>query len=120
MADSDSPIHWSASEIARRIARREISAVEVTKAFIARIRQVNPPLNAVVVPRFETALLEAAAADALQASSPPLGKLHGVPTTIKECFHLAGTPSTIGLDSPVHRRLIENDGISIARLRRAG
>lgn len=120
MADSDSPIHWSASEIARRVARKEISAVEVTKAFVARIQEVNPRLNAVVVPRFEEAVKEAVAADEQQSSGEPLGPLHGVPITIKECFHLAGTPSTIGLDSPTHRRLIENDGISVARLRRAG
>lgn len=134
MADSDSPIHWSASEIARRIARREISAVEVTKAFIERITVVNSRLNAVVVPRFEEALAEAAAVDDLlsrgegtagQASSGTqnsggTGRLLGVPITIKECFHLTGTPSTIGLNSPAHRRLLETDGISVARLRRAG
>src|SRR4051794_35754021 len=99
MANPDGPIHWSASEIARRIARREISAVEVTKAFIARICEVNPRLNAVVVPRFEEAVREAVAADGSQSRGEPLGKLHGVPITIKECFHLAGTPSTIGLNS---------------------
>jgi fatty acid amide hydrolase len=117
---SDSPIHWSASEIARRIARREISAVEVTKAFVARIREVNPRLNAVVVPRFEEAIKEAASADERQNRGEPLRPLAGVPITIKECFHLAGTASTIGLNSPQFLKPVEQDGISIARLRRAG
>ncbi len=120
MSDSNSPIHWSASEIARRIARKEISAVEVARAFMTRIGTVNPQLNAVVLPRFEAALAEASAADERQARGEELGPLHGVPITVKECFHVAGMPSTIGLDSAAQRKLIENDGIAISRLRRAG
>jgi fatty acid amide hydrolase len=120
MPDSNSPIHWSASEIARRIARKEISSAEVTRAFIARIEAVNPQLNAVVLPRFEAALIEASAADERLARGEELGPLHGVPITVKECFHVAGMPSTIGLDSTAQRKPIEKDGIAIARLRRAG
>ena len=55
MEHPDSPIHWSAAEIARRIARREVSSQEVTQAFISRIEAVNPQINAVVIPRFEQA-----------------------------------------------------------------
>jgi fatty acid amide hydrolase len=120
MSDSTSPIHWSASEIVRRIARREISSREVTKAFIARTERVNPQLNAVVIPRFEAALAEAAAADERLARGEIVGALHGLPITLKECFHLGGTPSTIGLDSASYLQPIENDGISVSRLRRAG
>ncbi len=120
MPDSSNPIHWSAGEIARRIARREISAVEVARAFVARIEAVNPRLNAVVVSLFEHALQEAAAADDRQSRGEPLGPLHGVPITVKECFYVAGTPSTIGLTSPQFRQLIDKDGLSVARMRRAG
>src|SRR6266581_4277182 len=111
MPESNSPIHWSACEIARRIERREISSSQVVQAFIERIEAVNPRLNAVVLPRFEAALREAAAADERQARTEPLGPLHGVPITLKECFHLAGTPSTIGLNSAAYRQPIESDGI---------
>ena len=38
----------SATELARRIQARELSAVEVMKAHIAQIERVNPVLNAVV------------------------------------------------------------------------
>jgi fatty acid amide hydrolase len=139
MSDFSSPLDWSASQIARRIANREISAVEVTRAFIDRIQAVNPRLNAVVLPRFDEALAEAAAVDqelslrsttAGQASSATLRgqassatssrPLLGVPITLKECFYLAGTPSTIGLTNAEHQRTIETDGILVERLRRAG
>ena len=62
MPDSNNPIHWSASEIARRIARREISSVDATQAFIRRIEAVDSHLNAIAIPRFELALQEAKAA----------------------------------------------------------
>jgi fatty acid amide hydrolase len=119
-SQSTSPTHWSAGEIARRIARREVSAADVTRAFIDRIQAVNPLLNAVVVPRFDAALAEAVAADERQARGEALAPLHGVPITLKECFHLAGTPSTIGLTSEELRKPIDEDGLLVQRLRRAG
>ena len=38
----------SASELAQRIARRQLSSVEVVDAHLARIDEVNPALNALV------------------------------------------------------------------------
>src|SRR5436305_14677045 len=105
MEHSDSPIHWSAAEIARRIAHRDIPSLDVTQAFISRIEAVNPRLNAIVIPRFEQALADAKAADERRAHGELLGPLHGVPITLKECFHLSGTPSTIGLDSAERRQI---------------
>ena len=121
--DEQSPIHWSAAEIARRVARREVSASDVVEAFIARIEAVNPQLNAVVVPRFDLARAEARAADAALANDAEAWKarpLLGVPITLKECFHLAGTPSTMGLDGPAHTQPLLHDGTLVARLRAAG
>jgi fatty acid amide hydrolase len=92
----------------------------VVRAHIARIEQVNPQINALVVPRFEQALAEANAADQRQAAGQALEKLHGVPMTLKECFYLAGTPSSIGLGHPSWRKPLEHDGILTRRLRQAG
>ena len=92
-------IQLSAGELAAAIARGEVSAVEAVEAHIARIEQVNRALNAVVVKRYNEARAEARAADERRARGEPLGPLHGVPITIKECLDLAGTPSTFGLSS---------------------
>ena len=105
--------------MARRIARGEVSAREVVAAHIARIEAVDGLLNAVVVRRFEAALAEAGAADAAQARGERLGLLHGVPVTVKECFHVAGTQATIGLER-LKGNLSKEDGILVSRLRRAG
>ena len=118
-AVSTDPTQWGAAEIARRIANRETSAVEVTQAFIARIEAVNPQLNAVVVRTFDEALRTAEAADQKLASGAPVGLLHGVPMTVKECFHIAGTPSTIGL-ARYQNELIAEEGLLVQRLRQAG
>ena len=103
--------------MARAIARRELSAVEAVEAHIARIEEVNPPLNAVVVPLFDDARARAHQADRTPADER--GPLHGVPVTVKECFDLAGTPSTAGLTARAHHRA-EADAPLVARLRQAG
>src|SRR5262245_49544537 len=82
----------SASSLAERVARGEVSAVEAVEAHIARIEAVNPRINAVVVTRYDEARTEAREADERRTRGEPLGPLHGVPITIKEAFDLAGTP----------------------------
>jgi len=55
----------------------------VIEAYIGRIEFVNPRLNALVVPLFERARHEAAAADVARDRGMPLGLLYGVPFTVK-------------------------------------
>lgn len=112
-------IQMGAAELARRIRARELSAAEVVDAYIARIEEVNPRLNAVVVPLFDQARAEAKAADEALARGEPVGPLHGVPITIKECHHVKGTCSTAGLLSQRGHRA-ERDGLMVERLRQAG
>ena len=108
-----------AVEIGRRIASRDVTSVDVTKALVERIRSVDRKLNSVVVPLFESALMDAAAADERQRRGDVLGPLHGVPVTVKECFYVQGTPSCIGL-SKLKDEILPVDGVLVERLRRAG
>lgn len=80
----------SGTELARLIAEGDVSARETVEAHIARITQVNPSLNAMVVERFAAAREEADLADRQRQRGASLGLLHGVPITIKECLDLAG------------------------------
>jgi len=88
----------SAKTIVEKIKNKEISSREATEYFIDKIEEVNPAINAVVVKRYEEALKEADAADKHLANGETNGRLHGLPFTIKECFDLTGTPSTLGLE----------------------
>src|SRR6202162_3706309 len=106
----------SASELARLIASRQLSATEAVKAHIKRIEEVDGRVHAVVVPLCEEALADAAKADGMSAQGRPL---HGVPVTVKECFHVKGTASTVGLDSRQHHRA-DQDAELVARLEAAG
>lgn len=90
-------LDWSASEIARRIAAREVSARDVCAAYIERCRQVHPQLNALIWNRFDDALRDATAIDEKIARGEPVGPLAGVPLTVKECYFWEGSPTTIGL-----------------------
>src|SRR4051812_10330218 len=91
-----------ASDLAAAIARGDVSALDAVEAHIDRIERVNGALNAVVFARYDAARAEARAADQRRANGEPLGALHGVPITIKECLDLEGAPSTFGLPSRAH------------------
>jgi fatty acid amide hydrolase len=107
------------------IVRREVSSAEVVEAHIARIRVVNPHINAIVVERFDAALRDAREADAALARGRNYGPLHGVPVTVKECFDIIGAPTTFGTTSrkfhsakdndPYVKRLVEVGAIVIGK-----
>lgn len=95
----------SAVEILKLIDSKQVSSCEVTQHFINRIEEVNPKLNAVVIKLYDEALKKADEADENLSKNNKLGRLHGLPFTIKECLDYVGTPSTLGVlsrknDSP--------------------
>jgi amidase len=97
MTLSDELAHLSATDLALRIRRRDLSPVEVVDAFIARIEARNPSLNALVYLGFEDARARARDAEQALMSGSALGPLHGVPTAIKDLFDFKpGWPSTFG------------------------
>ena len=110
----------SAERLARGIARREFSAVEVMEAHLARVHALNPRLNAFVTLAPEDDLLrEAAAADARVARGKPLGPLHGLPIGVKDLHRTAGLRTTFG--SPVFENFTpEEDDLIVERHRAAG
>src|SRR5579863_1469638 len=87
----------SAREIVRRIAAGELSSTEAVDYFVARLKAVNGALNAVTVDLSESARKTAADVDKARSRGEKLPPLAGLPMTIKECFDLAGTPTTYGL-----------------------
>ena len=109
----------TATEIAQQIKAGELSACAVLDAHIHRIEQVNPQLNAVVIPRFEQARQEAEAADAAQRRGDALGPLHGVPITIKEQLLVKDTATTFGVLNLKDHQASE-DGPLVKRLPRGG
>ena len=109
----------TATDLAARIRRREISAAEVVDAHLARIEQVNPILNAVVTLDADGARRAAAEADRALAAGIAPGPLHGLPIAVKDLEDTAGMRTTYG--SPIYRDHVpQEDSPAVARLRRAG
>ncbi len=106
----------SASDLARRIASREIAPSEVMAQTLARIAEVNPAINAVVALRQGDSLMaEARAAD----DAPRRGWLHGLPLAVKDLQAVAGIRSTSGFAG--HADVVpDRDDLLPRRLRAAG
>src|SRR5271167_3790771 len=109
----------SATDIARKIRRREISSREAVDYFLARVEALDKPINSVVTIDAERARREADAADAALARGEAAGPLHGVPMTIKDSFQTEGMRTTSG--APELATFIPTeDAWPVARLREAG
>ncbi len=109
----------SASEIASRVTKREISATEVTEQCLQRLQRVNPQINAVVQQMPDAALASARAVDDLLAAGEPAGLLAGVPVTIKVNIDQQGFANTNGIRIQ-QEHMAEQDSPVVTNLRKAG
>jgi amidase len=112
-------IYASATALARAIRAKEVSATEAVHAYLQRIAEVNPALNAVVQLCAEAAQAEARAADTALARGQITGPLHGVPMTIKDSLDTAGVITTGGTQGRA-TFVPAQDAPVVARLRAAG
>ena len=109
----------SAASLARRIAAREVSPVEVMEAVLARAAEVGPALNLFAREMFESALAAAREAERAVMSGAAPGRLHGVPITVKDNVAIGGLPMANG--SAASAALVPaEDAAVVARLRAAG
>ncbi|MGX7760413.1 amidase [Streptomyces angustmyceticus] len=112
---------WSleASELAKLVASAEVSAAEAVEAHLERIATVNPQVNAVTRLLEDSARQAAREIDRRRAAGERLGPLAGVPFTVKENIHVAGSATTHGV--PYFRDWVaQSDAPPVRRLRVAG
>jgi aspartyl-tRNA(Asn)/glutamyl-tRNA(Gln) amidotransferase subunit A len=108
----------SIGELARRLAAKEISSVELARHFLERIERLNPSLNAVITLTADQALEAARAADRRLAAGER-GRLLGIPLIHKDIFCTDGVRTSCG------SRMLENfispyDATIVTRLKAAG
>jgi aspartyl-tRNA(Asn)/glutamyl-tRNA(Gln) amidotransferase subunit A len=107
------------AEAGRRIASRDLSSVELTRAYVERIERLNPRVNAYITVTAEQALDQARALDAELASGRNRGPLHGIPIALKDNIDTAGIRTTAA--SAVYAdRVPTEDAPVVTRLRDAG
>jgi len=108
-----------AGEIAKRVARREISPVEVIDAALTRLDETHPAINAFTAVDAEGARRAARAAEQAVMRGDPLGPLHGVPVSVKDLIDVAGLPARYG-SLTMKDNIARADAPSVERLRGAG
>jgi amidase len=109
----------TATELARRIRVKDLSAREVMRSHLAQIERFNPKLNAIVTLLPEQAVHQATAADEALADRREVGPLHGLPVAHKDLVPTRGIRTTSG--SIVFKDFVpEEDGLIVERLKKAG
>jgi aspartyl-tRNA(Asn)/glutamyl-tRNA(Gln) amidotransferase subunit A len=105
-----------ASELVRK---KSVSPVELTRACLERIEQLNPGLNAFITVTADLALEQAHRAEAEIQHGKWKGPLHGIPIALKDLVDTVGVPTTAA--SAVFReRMPSEDAEIVRRLKAAG
>jgi aspartyl-tRNA(Asn)/glutamyl-tRNA(Gln) amidotransferase subunit A len=112
------PPSLTIAEASRLIAAKKLSPVELTKALLARVKAIDPKINAFLTVTDKLALAAARAAErAVMAGRKD--RLLGIPVAYKDIYETAGVPTT------AHSRILQSnvpkhDAETVRRLREAG
>src|SRR5215472_2387271 len=80
----------SASELARLVCRKQLSQVEIMDAYLRRVEQIDPLINAFASVEADRAMAAARQAEKDLMSQQTFEPLLGVPITIKSCIDVQG------------------------------
>ena len=108
-----------ASELTQMIRAKTLSPVELMSATLARAETLNPLLNFICTPTYDTARASARTAEAAVMRGDALGILHGVPATIKDLSYTKGV-RTMGGSNIYRDRIPDIDHVHVERLSAAG
>lgn len=111
--------HLSARETRDRIARRELSPVELTRAALDAARATQDSLNAFFLIFEEEAMAAARAAEETVLRGDALGPLHGVPFSAKDLMAVKGAPYASG-SRAMADNIAQVDAPAVQRARAAG
>ncbi|TSB25592.1 amidase [Streptomyces benahoarensis] len=113
----------TALEQARAISAGDLSPVELTEHYLARIERLDDTVGAFLTRTPEIAREQAAAAErtatAARREGRPLPPLHGVPVPVKDLSQVAGVRFTMG-SLALDDRVAPVDDHVVTRLRAAG
>src|SRR3954453_11173978 len=116
---SDDLCFLAAAELRRRIGRREISPLDVTRAVLARAEWLQPELNCFITVCADQALAQARDAERRIMTGDPLRLLEGIPFTVKDIVNTRDVRTTFGA-IPYKDNVPDHDAVGVARLRAAG
>jgi len=104
--------------LAELIRSREASPVEIMQAYLDRIAEINPKLNAIVTLAPDV-IEKAREAEAALIRGDVPGPLHGIPITVKDTIETKGLRTTSG--SALRADFVpDRDADAVGRLKAAG
>jgi Asp-tRNA(Asn)/Glu-tRNA(Gln) amidotransferase A subunit family amidase len=110
---------WQVTQLAELIRTRQVSSVELTEMYLARIKRLNPKFLCVVTATEDLAMRQARDADKEIAAGRYRGPLHGIPWGVKDLASVKDYPTTWGA-APFKNRVIDRDATVVSRLNAAG
>jgi len=114
------PLHYLTLQgVARRIAARETSPVDLTRSMLDRIAQVDGRLKSYATIMSDQALAEARTAEQEIAGGRYRGPLHGVPIAVKDLCYTKGV-RTMGGSAVLKDFVPTFDSTVVTKLRDAG
>lgn len=111
--------HLTVAEAGSRLARREVSPVELVEACLDRIAAVDGVVHSYITVTAERARAAAREAEADIAAGRLRGPLHGVPFAVKDNYHVAGI-RTSGASRLLLDHVADTTSTVVARLEEAG
>jgi Asp-tRNA(Asn)/Glu-tRNA(Gln) amidotransferase A subunit family amidase len=112
-------VELDAIAMARAVAARTVSPVELVEAALARIAHLEPSLNACTAVLGDEARARAHESERRLAAGARPGALEGVPVAVKDVIWVRGAPATMG--TRVFADFVPaEDAAAVRRLRDAG
>lgn len=110
---------YTVPQLADLVHRRKVSALDLTRMYLARLKRYDPLLHFVITLTEARALAQARAADREIAAGKYRGPLHGLPWGAKDLLAVQGYPTTWGAGGFEHQAINE-DATVVKRLDAAG
>ena len=118
-ADLESLAFWPISQLARLLRSAQVTSLELTEMYLARLQRFGPRLECVVTLTEELALEQARRADEEFARGIWRGPLQGIPWGAKDLLATKGYPTTWGA-TPWREQMLDVDATVVQRLEEAG
>jgi len=116
----------STPELLEALRSRKYYAEDVTRTYIVLAKRAHERTNCLVDTCFDEAISQAKALDrAFEETGEPVGRLHGLPVSIKECLDMTGRSSSLGVgklttipavdDAVIVQRLVMEGAVPFCR-----
>ncbi|ACL02397.1 Amidase [Desulfatibacillum aliphaticivorans] len=107
------------TELSALLAQRQITSLDLTRMYLARLKKFDPVLKCVVTLTEDLAIEQAKQADSEIAAGKHRGPLHGIPWGVKDLFATKGIPTSWGMEA-YKDRVIDQNASVVDRLEKAG